>query len=345
MNAVHAAELAACLWSGWFHGKIERKDADALLEEGQAGSFLIRVSANSIGSYVLSFRGPAKVQHFPITVKGPKFECGGRQFESLAAIVLRYKAHPLIDDSKLQFQIAPSRVHLGVAIKQVALLSIKNLSEQASHPLNLSEKLSRWCRQSPEALFKGCPPEDDFFNFPAVDYADLEVDRRAEDQLLSNINGTATSEDEFDGAHVDEVMVERYPTGRHGLTPRTRPTGPLGACEIAFKAQKELHQPQPAVARECAVCMVESVCIRLEPCGHQVLCQSCVDELVGMQSRSSKGGNCPICRAAFADYTQAPRFGLLPDIFDSNRTSKGGFMFAGGDVKKTLVKIAPEEVE
>jgi hypothetical protein len=219
MNAVHAAELAACLWSGWFHGKIERKDADALLEEGQAGSFLIRVSANSICSYVLSFCGPAKIQHFPITVKGPKFECGGRQFESLAAIVLRYKAHPLIDDTKLQFQIAPSRVHLGVVVKQP-------------------------------------------------------------------------------------------------------------------------HQPQPAVARECAVCMAESVCIRLEPCGHQVLCQSCVDELVGMQSRSNKGGNCPICRAAFAEYTQAPRFGLLADIFDSNRTSKGEFMFAGGDVKRTLIKIS-----
>jgi hypothetical protein len=121
---------------------------------------------------------------------------------------------------------------------QLALMSIKNLSKQASHPLTLSEKLSRWCRQSPEALFKGCPPEDDFFNFPAVDYSDLEVDRRAEHQLLSNINGTATT-DEFGDAHIDEVMVERYPAGRHGLTPRTRPTGAPGACEVAFKAQKE----------------------------------------------------------------------------------------------------------
>jgi Ras GTPase-activating protein 1 len=94
--------------SRWIHGKMERKDADALLKEGgQAGSFFVRESTSLVGSYALSFRGPVKIQHFPISVKGPKFECGGRPFDCLEAIILRYKTDPLMDDTTLQFPIAP----------------------------------------------------------------------------------------------------------------------------------------------------------------------------------------------------------------------------------------------
>ena len=74
--------------------------------------------------------------------------------------------------------------------------------------------------------------------FPPVDYADVMVDCRAESDLVASITGDVGVKDKEAHLHVDEVMVARYPPGRHGLTPRTRPTAPPHAAENAFKAQR-----------------------------------------------------------------------------------------------------------
>ena len=93
--------------SQWIHGKVERRDADAVLKEaGRSGSFFVRESVSLAGNYALSFRGPNKIQHFPITVTAhKKYECGGRTFDCLEAIVLRYYKDALMDDTRLQFPL------------------------------------------------------------------------------------------------------------------------------------------------------------------------------------------------------------------------------------------------
>lgn len=96
--------------TNWLHGKMDRKAAATLLEDKAVGAFLVREST-SPGDYALSFKVPAKVQHFKIVQKGAgRYECGGRSFDCLEAIVLRYKEDPLMDETCLQYPIAPLKV-------------------------------------------------------------------------------------------------------------------------------------------------------------------------------------------------------------------------------------------
>jgi hypothetical protein len=59
------------------------------------------------------------------------------------------------------------------------------------------------------------------------------------------------------------------------------------------------RQPDP----ECVVCMDARACVRTQPCGHQVLCWGCAEQVA-----SSKGkGECPMCRAVVEQYVVVPR--------------------------------------
>eukprot|EP00037_Helgoeca_nana_P030143 m.369383 g.369383 ORF g.369383 m.369383 type:complete len:953 (-) comp28121_c0_seq1:13326-16184(-) len=93
----------------WIHGNMDRIGAEDLLQEhGQPGAFLIRESGDP-GSYTLSFLGPKRVQHFRVRCQGPNdYECGGRAFSCLEAVVLRYFTEPLMDGTTLMFPIASS---------------------------------------------------------------------------------------------------------------------------------------------------------------------------------------------------------------------------------------------
>eukprot|EP00040_Diaphanoeca_grandis_P035801 m.225988 g.225988 ORF g.225988 m.225988 type:complete len:925 (-) comp33476_c0_seq1:73-2847(-) len=94
--------------ANWIHGKIDRKQAEVLLEsEGLVGSFLVRASENN--NYSLSFRGPKKTQHFRIRWCNEfDYECGGRNFNCLEAVVLRYHSEPLMDGMSLRFPFSSS---------------------------------------------------------------------------------------------------------------------------------------------------------------------------------------------------------------------------------------------
>jgi len=96
--------------SAWLHGKLDRKEAATLLEDKAVGAFLLREST-SPGDYALTFKVPSKIQHFKIAQKGMgRYECGGRSFDCLEAIVLRYKEDPLMDETCLRYPIAPRKV-------------------------------------------------------------------------------------------------------------------------------------------------------------------------------------------------------------------------------------------
>lgn len=163
------------------------------------------------------------------------------QQRKLVAMKMKHSTHSFASP-RVQSPLPPStsgarrqapaeQLEAGPAV--VAKFIVKNVNQMKSQPLTLGEKLSRWCRQSPAAIFKGCAPEDHFLPFPSADYCDMEVDTRAEAELLAAI---AAPNKAVEAEARDEVVLERYPAGRHGLSPRTRPTGTPEAAAAAAKA-------------------------------------------------------------------------------------------------------------
>jgi hypothetical protein len=84
----------------WLHGKIERHEAEALLNPSKPGAFLVRESSSIPGNYSLSIQTERRIQHIIIRRHGTdpvQYEMGGRRYSSLDAIVQRYTSEPVID--------------------------------------------------------------------------------------------------------------------------------------------------------------------------------------------------------------------------------------------------------
>ena len=52
----------------WYHGKVSRNEAEALLSSGINGSFLVRESETSIGQFSISVRHDGRVYHYRINL-------------------------------------------------------------------------------------------------------------------------------------------------------------------------------------------------------------------------------------------------------------------------------------
>lgn len=80
----------------WFHGIISREQAEALLAEGEPGSFLVRVSERIFG-YVLSYRSREGTKHLLIDASENCYMLLGDQirFSSLSELVEYHEVEPL----------------------------------------------------------------------------------------------------------------------------------------------------------------------------------------------------------------------------------------------------------
>ncbi|KAK2871542.1 hypothetical protein QQF64_002746 [Cirrhinus molitorella] len=80
----------------WFHGIISREQAEALLNEGEPGYFLVRVSERIFG-YVLSFRSSEGIKHLLIDASENCYMLLGDQirFNSLSELVEYHEVEPL----------------------------------------------------------------------------------------------------------------------------------------------------------------------------------------------------------------------------------------------------------
>eukprot|EP00041_Stephanoeca_diplocostata_P039547 m.1635172 g.1635172 ORF g.1635172 m.1635172 type:complete len:926 (+) comp25420_c1_seq1:276-3053(+) len=136
--------------SRWIHGKMDRMEAESLLNDrGSVGSFLVRQSADA-GSYSLSFRGPKKLQHFRIRCRGlHDYECGGRTFPCLEAVVLRYYTEPIMDGMTLLHPMVSNVVpderydvdgELYSEVQPV-LAAVEGAKMQAPKPLGIFQKV------------------------------------------------------------------------------------------------------------------------------------------------------------------------------------------------------------
>jgi len=54
--------------------------------------------------------------------------------------------------------------------------------------------------------------------------------------------------------------------------------------EVGDVAEEAVSEPE----RDCAICFEESICTRLQPCSHALLCRTCAEQFVGRP--------CPVCR-------------------------------------------------
>ncbi|CAL1540523.1 unnamed protein product [Lymnaea stagnalis] len=81
----------------WFHGIINRSDAEEMLENKKPGSFLIRVSERVWG-YTLSLRESNRFKHFLIDASDMGYQFFGADqtvHETLAGLVLYHKNNPI----------------------------------------------------------------------------------------------------------------------------------------------------------------------------------------------------------------------------------------------------------
>ncbi|XP_018943262.2 SH2 domain-containing protein 4A-like isoform X3 [Cyprinus carpio] len=80
----------------WFHGIISREEAEALLEEGEPGFFLVRVSERVFG-YVLSYRSSEGIKHLLIDASESCYMLLGDQirFSSLSELLEYHQVEPL----------------------------------------------------------------------------------------------------------------------------------------------------------------------------------------------------------------------------------------------------------
>ncbi|XP_026996917.2 SH2 domain-containing protein 4A [Tachysurus fulvidraco] len=80
----------------WFHGIISCQEAEDLLSEGGAGSFLVRVSERIFG-YVLSYKSPDGFKHFLIDATDNCYMLLGDQikFASLGELLQYHEEEPL----------------------------------------------------------------------------------------------------------------------------------------------------------------------------------------------------------------------------------------------------------
>lgn len=81
----------------WFHGDISKEAAVEELAKMGPGSFLVRPSDNSPGNFSLFFHINNTIQRFRIERKGNRYVMGGRSFDSLEAVVSRYKVEQIVE--------------------------------------------------------------------------------------------------------------------------------------------------------------------------------------------------------------------------------------------------------
>ncbi|XP_051763560.1 SH2 domain-containing protein 4A isoform X1 [Ctenopharyngodon idella] len=88
----------------WFHGIISREQAEALLNDGEPGLFLVRVSERIFG-YVLSYRSKEGIKHLLIDASENCYMLLGDQikFSSLSELVEYHQVEPLSSSGEEEY--------------------------------------------------------------------------------------------------------------------------------------------------------------------------------------------------------------------------------------------------
>lgn len=123
-------------------------------------------------------------------------------------------------------QKGPAKIARGASTPTLVKCIPTYVNRLKAAPFSLGEKLSRWCRVSPMAIFHGHPPQDASLNFPDGEYRDYISERRADLAAAGHAVQYDTSNGTDDQPRVESVL-KRYPADRHGISP-SAPRGTPG---------------------------------------------------------------------------------------------------------------------
>nr|WEL12730.1 crk-like protein [Halisarca dujardinii] len=94
----------------WYHGPVDRVQAESVLHGRKAGLFLVRDSSTHHGDFVLSVSENTKVSHYIITHRNNMYLIGDQSFPDLPAVLDFYRVHYL--DTTTLVEIAPRPPHM-----------------------------------------------------------------------------------------------------------------------------------------------------------------------------------------------------------------------------------------
>ncbi|CAH1246363.1 BIRC3 [Branchiostoma lanceolatum] len=114
--------------------------------------------------------------------------------------------------------------------------------------------------------------------------------------LLAHEEGQTSDEEQINESGTKTQTVQENPPVSGAQAPLPAPTVAQGATGEEEQApsdvislQRQLQQLMEE--RMCKICMDETACMVLIPCGHMCCCENCVQML------RTRGGRCPMCRA------------------------------------------------
>jgi len=118
-------------------------------------------------------------------------------------------------------------------------------------PFSLKEKITRWCKKSPMALYKShMPPQDHDIEFPAKVYNDLLCDQYGRSLILE---AEAKNPDAPTTKPRMECVLKRYPPNIHGI---------MSSYDLGDLADKNGGQESPsnpvAAPRKARIAMPDS---------------------------------------------------------------------------------------
>jgi proto-oncogene C-crk len=89
----------------WYHGPVDRIQAESLLHGRKSGLFLVRDSSTHPGDFVLSVSENGKVSHYIISHRNNLYLIGDQSFPDLPTVLDFYRMHYL--DTTTLIEIAP----------------------------------------------------------------------------------------------------------------------------------------------------------------------------------------------------------------------------------------------
>ncbi|RWS00136.1 phospholipase C gamma-like isoform X3, partial [Dinothrombium tinctorium] len=94
------------LYQDWFHGQATREISNKyLINQGKAGSFLVRASESIANCFVVSFRTKNKVFHCRVEREKDVFTIGNKRYKTLLELIEWYKENAIFRSCKLKYPV------------------------------------------------------------------------------------------------------------------------------------------------------------------------------------------------------------------------------------------------
>ncbi|CAF1216330.1 unnamed protein product [Didymodactylos carnosus] len=141
----------------WYHGRLNRCEAEERLTNTLRGSYLVRESEQNPGTYSLSYKGnDEQISHFKISTMCGEYHFGGRQFDSLQTLIGYYSyLVDIIHGERLLYPVKPANdielnpICVALKAQKKTTEDADNLHVEVGDHLSIEHCISDdyyWCR-------------------------------------------------------------------------------------------------------------------------------------------------------------------------------------------------------